>query len=160
MSVTVSTIEASDPQSVTAAAGQLGGHIADLDAAVAEQRAALAHLDAAWQAEGGGAAAAATAERDIAVQMQMRAQLESVRAALTTGGAHLDAIRVGLIELVSALRDMGWTVTDDGFAVAPLFPPVLENFEAGFTAVIQRLLGLFSQVDTSTAEAVRGAVEH
>lgn len=158
MSVTVSTVEASDPQGVTAAAGQLAGHIADLDAAVAEQRQALARLDAAWQ--DGGEGARASAEQDIAVQLQMRARLESVQTALATGGAHLDAIRVGLIELVSALRGMGWTVTDDGFAVAPFFPPVLKNFEPGFTAVIQRLLGLFSQVDASTADAVRTASEN
>lgn len=159
MSVTVSTIEASDPQSVTAAAGQLGGHIAELEAAVAEQRAALTRVDAAWQATG-GEAAAETAELDIAAQVELRTRLESVRAALTTGGAHLDAIRVGLMELVTALRAMGWTVTDDGFAVAPFFPPVLKHFEPGFTAVIQRLLALFDQVDAGTAQAVSAVGDH
>lgn len=158
MSVTVSTIEASDPQSVTAAAGQLGGHIAELEAAVAKQRAVLARVEAAWQATG-GEAAAETAELDIAGQVELRTRLESVRAALTTGGAHLDAIRIGLMELVTALRAMGWTVTDDGLAVAPFFPPVLKHFEPGFTAVIQRLVGLFDEVDESTAEAVSAAVK-
>jgi len=158
VSVTVSTVEASDPQGVTAAAGRLSRDIVELDAVASEQRQALARIEAAWQAAGGDAAVA-SAEQDLAVQLELRGRLESVRAALTTGGAHLDAIRVGLLELVSALRGMGWTVTDDGVAVAPLFPPVLERFEPGFTAVIQRLLGLFDQIDTGTAEAVSRAVE-
>lgn len=159
MSVTVSTVEASDPQGVTAAAVQLGTDIAALDAVVDEQRQALARVGGAWQADGGDAAAT-TAEQDLAEQLELRTRLESARAALTTGGAQLDAIRAGLVELISGLRGMGWTVTDDGIAVAPFFPPVLKQFEAGFTAVIQRLLGLFDQVDAGTAEAVRAAVEH
>ncbi|MEH3143165.1 MAG: hypothetical protein PGN37_23990 [Mycobacterium kyogaense] len=159
MSVTVSTVEASDPQGVTAAAGRLDGHIADLDAAVDEQKQALERVRAAWQAAGGDAAVA-TAEEDLVVQVRLRSRLESVRAALASGGVNLDAIRIGLTELVTALRGMGWTITDDGIAVAPFFPPVLKNFEPGFTAVIQRLLGLFDQIDGTTADAVRAAVEH
>ncbi|TRW86419.1 hypothetical protein FK535_07570 [Mycolicibacterium sp. 018/SC-01/001] len=158
MSVTVSTVEASDPRGVIAAADQLGGHIADLDAVVDHEQQSLARVRAAWRAPGGDAAVS-TGEQDIAAQLQLRARLESVRLALVTGGAQLDAIRVGLVELVTALRGMGWTVTDDGFAVAPFFPPVLKNFEPGFTVVIQRLLGLFGQVDGVTSEAIDGAVE-
>ncbi|MBX7452301.1 hypothetical protein GR927_30320 [Mycolicibacterium sp. 3033] len=158
MSVTVSTVEASDPQGVTEAAGRLGTDIVELDAIVSERRHALARIEAAWQAAGGDAAVA-TAGQDLAVQLELRDRLESVRVSLATGGAHLDAIRGGLMELVSALRGMGWTVTDDGIAVAPFFPPVLEHFEPGFTAVIQRLLGLFTRVDASTADAVRAASE-
>ena len=40
VSVTVSTVEASDPQGLTAAAGRLGGTIADLDGAITEQQGA------------------------------------------------------------------------------------------------------------------------
>ncbi|MEW5812239.1 MAG: hypothetical protein AB1925_22670 [Actinomycetota bacterium] len=157
VSVAVSTVEASDPQGVTAAASELTSRIADLDGALAEHQQALARVRASWQASARDAAAA-TAEQDVAALTQMRDRLESVRTALTTGGAHLDAVRTGLVGLVAALRGMGWTITDDGHAIAPVFPPLLKHFEPGFSAVIQRLLQLFDQIDATTAEAISRAV--
>lgn len=157
MSVTVSTVEASDPQGLTAAAGRLGGTIADLDGAITEQQQALDRLRAAWQGTAADAAIA-RAEKNLTEQLQLRARLESVRAALATGGAQMEATRTGLMGIVGTLRATGWTVTDDGRAIAPVFPPLLEQFEPGFTAVIQRLLQLFDQVDAATAGAVRTAI--
>jgi hypothetical protein len=157
LSVTVSTVEASDPQALTAAADQLGGKIADLDGIIADQRQALEQLRSAWQGAA-AEAAIAKAERDLTEQLRMRARLESARTALARGGAQLDAIRSGLLGLVGTLRAAGWTVTDDGHAIAPPFPPLLATFQAGFTAVIQRLLALFDQTDAETAGAVRTAI--
>ncbi len=60
--------------------------------------------------------------------------------------------------IVGGLRAGGWTVTDDGHAIAPVFPSLLRQFEPGFTAIIQRLLQLFDQIDAATAGAVRTAM--
>jgi len=47
--VSVSTVEASNPDALTAAAGRLTPKIAALDATITTQRAALVRLNAAWQ---------------------------------------------------------------------------------------------------------------
>lgn len=157
MSVTLSTVEASDPQALTAAAGRVAGAIRELDAVTAAQRRALAQLRAAWQGAA-SEAAIARAERDLTAQAQLRARLQVVQQALATGGAQLGTTRDGILGLVAALRAAGWTITDDGQARAPMFPLLLKQFEPGFTAVIQRLLELFAEIDATTAGTIRTAV--
>lgn len=157
MSVTVSMVEASNPQGLTAAAGALGTKIVELDAVIATEREALDRLRAAWQGAG-SEAAIAKAEQNLTSQLQLRARLETMQKALSTGGAQLGATRDGVTGLVDMLRAGGWTVAEDGRATAPPFPPLLRHFEPGFTAVIQRLLQLFGEIDATTAGAVRTAI--
>lgn len=157
LSVTVSMVEASNPQGLTSAAGRLGVTIGELDAVIATQREALARLRAAWQGAG-SEAAIAKAEQNLTIQLQLRSRLETVQKALSTRGAQLGATRDGLMGLVDVLRGTGWTVTDDGRAIAPFFPQLLKQFEPGFTAVIQRLLQLFGEIDASTAGAIKTAI--
>ncbi|UXA18746.1 alpha/beta hydrolase family protein [Mycobacterium sp. SMC-4] len=156
MSVTLSTVEASDPQALTAAAVRLAGVLNELDSVIAAQRRALAQLRAAWQGAASDAAIA-RAERDLTAQAQLRARLHAMQDALATGGAQLGSTRDGLLGLVAALRATGWTVGDDGRARAPLFPPLLKHFEPGFTAILNRLLQLFSDIDATTAGTLRTA---
>ncbi|AFM15531.1 Alpha/beta hydrolase of unknown function (DUF1023) [Mycolicibacterium chubuense NBB4] len=157
MSVTVSTVEGSNPQGLTTAANGLSAEIAQIDTVVAAQQQALGQLRGAWHG-GAGEAAIAKAEQELTTQLQLRARLEAVQKALATGGAQLEATRDGLRGVVGALRATGWTVTDDGRAIAPPFPPLLKQFEPGFTAIVQRLLQLFDQIDAATAGAVRTAI--
>lgn len=49
MSVSVSTVESSDPDSLTAASNQLASRIVRLDVVIADQRRALDELEASWQ---------------------------------------------------------------------------------------------------------------
>ncbi len=86
LSVTVSTVEASDPQALTAAAGRLGDRIAQLDGVVAEQRQALDRLRAAWQG-GAGDAAIGKADQHLTAALQLRARLAAAQQALADGGA-------------------------------------------------------------------------
>ncbi|MCV7367652.1 alpha/beta hydrolase [Mycolicibacterium duvalii] len=157
MSVTLSTVEASNPQAMTAAAGRLAGAIGELDSVMAAQRQALTQLRAAWQGAAADAAVA-RAERDLSAQAHLRARLQVMQEALATGGAQLGTTREGILGLVSALRAAGWTVSDDGRAHAPMFPLLLKQFEPGFTAIIQRLLELFAEIDATTAGAIRTAL--
>ncbi|MEZ0342420.1 alpha/beta hydrolase [Mycobacterium sp. pV006] len=150
-------MSATDPQALTAAAARLGTAVGELDAVMAAQRQALTQMRAAWQGAASDAAIA-RAERDLTAQAQLRARLVAAQSALSTGGAQLAMTRSGLLGLVSTLEAAGWTVADDGRATAPMFPPILKRFESGFTAIIQRLLRLFADIDASTAGAVRTAI--
>ncbi|MGY4653980.1 alpha/beta hydrolase [Mycobacterium sp. URHB0021] len=156
MSVSVSTVEASNPDALTAAAGRLTPKIAAVDATIATQRAALVRLKAAWQGTGSDAAVA-MAEKNLGQQEALRGRLHGLQSVLQNGGTQLSSARDGLLRIVKTLRAMGWTVSDDGPASAPRFPPILKLFEPGFTAVIQRLLQLYSDIDEATAGAVRTA---
>ena len=138
VSVTLSAVCAADPQELTTAADRLGGVLRELD-----EHAAATRL---------------RAELELAVQTELRARVGAVQSALSAGGAQLAATRDGLLEVVTALRARGWTVGEDGTAVAPAFPPLLAHFAPGFTTVIQRLLGLFADIDARTAAAVRAAI--
>lgn len=157
MSFTVSMVEASNPDGLTAAAAQVGATIGELDTVIATQSQALDRLRVAWQGAA-GEAAIAKAEQNLTTQLQLRFRLEAVQKALGTGGAQLGATRDGLMDLVGMLGATGWTITDDGRAIAPIFPAVLKYFEPGFTAVIQRLLQLFGEIDATTAGAIRTAI--
>ncbi|MGE2733787.1 WXG100 family type VII secretion target [Mycolicibacterium vaccae] len=138
MSVMLSAVCAADPQKLTTAADRLGGVLRELD-----ERAAVTQL---------------RAELELAVRTELRARVGAVQAALSAGGMQLAVARDGLLGLVTTLRAQGWTVGEDGTAVAPAFPSLLAHFAPGFTAIIQRLLGLFAEIDAKTAAAVRAAI--
>jgi uncharacterized protein YukE len=157
VSVSVSTVEASNPDALTTAAGQLTTKIGQLDTTIAAQRQALAQLKASWQGTASDAAVA-KAERDLAKQETLSARLQALQTALQNGGSQLWSARSGMLQVVGMLRGTGWTVTDDGRAIPPPFPPILKLFAPAFTAVIQRLLQLFSEIDASTAAAVAAAM--
>ncbi|ABM11834.1 MULTISPECIES: WXG100 family type VII secretion target [Mycolicibacterium] len=157
MPVTVSRVEASNLASLTAAATELRAKIGQLDALITEQRGSVRRLRAAWR----GAAGEGTitqAERNLAAQVQLRDRLAAVQETLDTGGSRLTATRDGLTGVVEALRASGWTVTDAGHAIAPPFPPLLTQFEPGFTALIRRLLRLFDEIDAGTAAGISGVL--
>ncbi|MGE2732255.1 WXG100 family type VII secretion target [Mycolicibacterium vaccae] len=138
MSVMLSAVCAAAPQESTTAADRLGGVLRELD-----ERATATLL---------------RAELEPAAQAELRSRVDAAQLALSTGAAQLAVTRDGLQELVTALRAKGWAVGEDGTAVAPALPSLLAHFAPGFTAIIQRLLGLFADIDATTAAAVRAAI--
>jgi hypothetical protein len=157
LSVTVSTVQASRPEQLVAAAVDLGGRISALDAVMAAQRQALADLRASWQGQA-AAAAVARAEQDLNRQEDLRARLSALRQALQSGGTQLSFTRSGLLSVVEMLRRTGWQVADDGTATPPPFPPILRLVAPAWTAIIQRLLALFGDIDAQTAATITAAV--
>ena len=63
MSVTVSMVEASNSDGLTAAAAQVGATIGELDTVIATQRQALDRLRLAWQGAAGEAAIVSSGSR-------------------------------------------------------------------------------------------------
>ena len=156
MSVTLSTVEASRPEQLVASASDLGARISVLDATIAAQRQSLAHLGAAWQGQAADAAIA-KAQQNLDQQEELRARLSALQQALQTGGAQLSEARTALLDIVDTLRGTGWQVADDGTATPPPFPPLLRLLAPAWTAIIQRLLDAFADIDSQTAAAIAAA---
>ncbi len=156
MSVSLSTVEGSNPAALSSAAGRLDAKITSLEASLERQRQAVARLREGWQ---GSAAEAAVrkAEQVINRQEELRARLVVIRQALSSGGAHLGSVRTGLMRIVGVLRATGWTVGEDGTARAPLLPVLAWMAAPMVTALVRRLLYLFDEADRQTAAAIRAA---
>jgi Alpha/beta hydrolase len=156
VSVSLSTVEASNPDWLTSAAAELGDKISSLDASLDVQRHAVAQLLQAWE---GSAADAAVrrAEQAIDRQDELRARLVGIARALSTGGAHLASARAGLMRIVGILRATGWTVGEDGTTFPPRLPTFAWLMAPAFTALLRRLLNLFELADHQTAAAIEAA---
>lgn len=157
MSVTVSTVQASRPDQLVASAADLGAKITTLDATMAAQRQALAHMRSSWQ---GRAAAAAIikAEQNLNRQEELRARLSALQQALRSGGTQMAFTRSGLLATVGMLRAVGWQVADDGTATAPPQPLILRLMAPAWTAILQKLLALFADIDAHTAADITAAL--
>jgi uncharacterized protein YukE len=156
VSVSLSTVEASDPDSLTAAAAALGAKISALDAGLSAQRQAIAYLSEAWQGNAADAALA-RAEQAIDRQEELRARLVEIRHALEAGGARMESARGGLMRMVGMLRATGWSVSEDGTASPPLLPLLAWLTAPVFTMLLRRLMTLFELADQQTAAAIRAA---
>ncbi|MDT7756930.1 MAG: hypothetical protein QOH27_2828, partial [Mycobacterium sp.] len=135
VSVSLSTIEASNPDSLTSAAAELGDKISSLDASLDVQRHAVAQLREAWE---GSAADAALRRAEQAIDRQ-------------------EELRAGLMRIVGTLRATGWTVGEDGTTFPPLLPTFTWLMAPVFTALVRRLLNLFDLADQRTAAAIHAA---
>jgi uncharacterized protein YukE len=151
MSVSVSVVEATNPEALTTSATNLGGKVAQLNSTIEAQRNAVRDLKGGWQGTAADAALA-RAERDLAKQTGFRDRLQQAQRALQTGGTYLGQAKGALVGIVNTLRAQGWQVSDDGVATPPpTLPPVLKNTAQAWTAAVQRLLTLFGEIDKQTA---------
>jgi hypothetical protein len=67
-------------------------------------------------------------------------------------GTHLAQAGLALLGIVNSLRGQGWQVSDSGVATPPSTPPpVLKGTAAAWTAIVQRLLTTFDDIDKQTA---------
>ncbi len=157
MSVTVSMVQASRPGQLVASAAELGTKITALDTVLAAQRHALAGLRGSWRGQA-AEAAIVRAERNLDRQEELRARLAALQQALRSGGARLGFTRTGLLSIVESLRATGWRVGEDGTATPPPVPAILRLLAPAWTALIQKLLALFGEIDAQTAAAIAAAL--
>jgi uncharacterized protein YukE len=151
MAVSVSVVEATNPEALTGAAVNLGGKVAQLDSTLEAQREAIRDLKGGWQGTAADAAFS-RAERDLAKQAGFRNRLAQAQQVLQIGGTHLAQARSAVLGIVNALRGQGWQVSDDGVATPPpTLPPVLKNTAQAWTAAVQRLLTIFGDIDKQMA---------
>jgi hypothetical protein len=151
MSVSVSSVEAARPEALTTAAGGLGAKITQLNTTIDAQRKALGDLQNGWHGMAANAALA-RAGIDLSRQIVLRDRLMITQQVLQTGGSQLTQVRSAVVQVVGSLRAQGWQVSDDGVAIPPPnLPEPLKGTAAAWTAIIQRLLTIFDQVDSQTA---------
>lgn len=153
----MSTVQASRPDQLIASAAGLGTKIGTLDATLAAQREALARMRASWQGQA-ASAAIIRAEQNLNRQEELRARLSALQQALNSGGVQMAFTRNGLLAIVEMLRAVGWQVSDDGTATPPPLPPILRLMAPAWTAILQKLLAMFAQIDAQTAAAIQAAI--
>ncbi len=151
MTVSVSLVETTRPEALTTAATQLGGKVAQLNSTIDAQRNALRDLQGGWQGTAADAALA-RGQRDLAEQTGLRDRLTQAQQVLQAGGTHLAQARSAILGIVNSLRGQGWQVSDSGVATPPpTLPPVFKSTAAAWTAIVQKLLTTFGQIDAQTA---------
>jgi uncharacterized protein YukE len=151
MAVTVSLVEATRPEEWTNAATNIGDKVAQLNSTIDAQRNALRDLKGGWQGQASDAASK-RAEHNISQQTRFRARLEQAQKVLQTGGTYLGQARSAILGVVNTLRGQGWQVSDDGVATPPpTLPPALKSTASGWTAIVQKLLSIFGDIDKQTA---------
>jgi Alpha/beta hydrolase len=155
VSVSISTVRATQPGRLVDAAETLGRTHAELQTVIAGERELLSALQGHWTGRA-ASAALATGLGDIAKQERTARRLLNLQSALQNGGLQLGALRDALLDLVSSLERFGFAVADDG-TVTPeqwLVGRFLDGLADKFTAFLKKMLQLFTDVDENTASAI------
>ncbi|MGX9788704.1 hypothetical protein [Mycobacterium sp. MMS18-G62] len=158
MTATISVVAGSQPDGLVDAAGRIRASIERLEAQIALQQQALAQLFTEWHGSAADAAAG-RAEKTMQHQLELRARLEVMQRALTTGGGELSALRAQILNTAAQATSLGGLVSDDGTVQATgtgqLMTPTMAT---AYTLLLKALLRTFDAVDQATAAALNGAV--
>ncbi|MDG4667361.1 alpha/beta hydrolase [Mycobacterium sp. 236(2023)] len=155
MSVSISTVRASQPDKLVDAADSMRTKHSELQAVITGQREMLSALQDKWT---GDAASAAIAKglKEIGQQDRVARRLLNLESALRNGGLQMGALRDALLDLVSSIERFGFSVADDG-TVTPqqwLIGRFLDGMADNLTSVLQKMLQLFTDLDENTASAI------
>lgn len=155
MTVTISTVTASNPAALSDAAAQLQGKIGQLDGLINTQRSALTGLAGAWKGTAADAAQA-RGNKNLEVQMELKTRLENTQTALRVGGANLTPLRTEILNVAKQAMSLGATVSDDGTVTAPGSSKLMTpRLAAAYTATLKSLLQQFDSVDKAVANALK-----
>lgn len=154
MTVTISTVTASNPTALFDAAAQLKGKVDQLDMQISNQRLILADLAADWKGTAADAALS-RGNKNLEQLSDLRSRLENIQIALKSGESNLTPLRTEILNVSKQAMSLGATVSDDGTVTASgsskLMTPKLA---AAYTSTLKALLQQFSSVDEATANAV------
>ncbi|MFB1293920.1 alpha/beta hydrolase [Mycobacterium sp. pW049] len=155
MSVSISTVRASEPDKLVDAADAMRGKHSELQAVIAGGREMLSFLQGHWT----GDAATAAIDRglkEIAKQDRIARRLLNLESALRNGGLQMGALRDALLDLVATIERFGFAVADDG-TVTPeqwLVGDLLEGIADKLGTFLKEMLRLFTDLDENTASAI------
>lgn len=152
MTVTISTVTASNPTALSDAASQLQGKIDQLEGLINTQRNTLTDLAGGWKGTAADAAIA-RGNKNLDDQTRLRTRLQNTQTALRVGGANLTPLRTEILNVAKQAVSVGATVADDGTVTGAgkLMTPKLA---AAYTATLKALLQQFDSVDAATANAL------
>ncbi|MBU9766500.1 hypothetical protein FR943_21985 [Mycobacterium sp. TNTM28] len=155
MTVTISTVTATDPAALSDAGARLQGKIDQLNRLIDTQRNTLTNLAGGWKGPAADAAQA-RGNKNLEIQTELRTRLENTQTALRVGGANLTPLRTEIHNVANQAMSLGATVSDDGTVTAPgasrLMTPKLA---AAYTSALKSLLQQFDSVDQSTANSIK-----
>ncbi len=157
MTVTIPVVVDTNPTALSDAATQMQAQITRLEAEIAAQQAALNRLDEKWK----GTAAAAAQARGKAMltrQTNLKKQLTKAKAALSSAGTNLTALRTEIVNMVKQAISLGGLVAGDGTVTASPFSQLLTPKVAGkYTEILHGLLAQFDRIDQATAAELQAA---
>lgn len=151
VAISISAVEASQPDRLLAAADEVGTMASQLDSLITTQRDSVTELREGWS---GSAADAAIArgEQNLAKQEALRDKLQTLQGVLASGGGQLNSARTALLDMVSELRGQGWQITDDGVTTPPPYlSEAFHSFPRAYTLMLQKLLRAYAAIDDDTA---------
>ncbi|OMC36545.1 hypothetical protein A5740_06045 [Mycobacterium sp. GA-1841] len=155
MTVTISTVTASNPSALSDSAAQLQGKIDRLDELIGNQRQLLASLAADWKGTAADAALAA-GNKNLRQLVDLQSRLANIQTALKSGESNLTPLRSEILNVSKQAMSLGANVSDDGTVTAAgsskLMTPKLA---AAYTSTLKSLLQQFDSVDEALANAVR-----
>lgn len=155
MSVSISTVRASQPGKLVDAADVMRGKHSELQAVITGEREMLSFLQGQWSGDAATAAIDKGLE-DIAKQDRIARRLFNLESALRNGGLQMGALRDALLDLVTTIERFGFAVADDG-AVTPeqwLVGRFLDGIAENLTSFLKEMLRLFTDLDENTASAI------
>ncbi|MCV7066533.1 WXG100 family type VII secretion target [Mycolicibacterium farcinogenes] len=170
MSVSISQVEASNPEALVQSGADVGTRAATLATQMDQQRAEIEKLRSHWKGSGADAAidnATATLQR----MQRLHDALTALSNALQDGGADLVQQRSSIVSSVDQLRGQGWQVADDGTVsirpgsaldifsrLSPVNRMMLLALAAKASAQLKEKLARFEATDTKVGQQVRDAV--
>lgn len=169
--VTIPDVEASNPDRVTQAAGQVGASAAAVREQLSAGRQALMQLRDGW--EGAASEAAATrVERTLAQQQQLADTLQRFRSVLQSGGDQLAVTRASTLRILEQLQQQGWQVAPHGtvsvrpdgplqrlFQSSPVSAMHLRQLAATNSVSLAKLLAEYDTQDRRLAQDLRNAIK-
>ncbi|MEV0671243.1 alpha/beta hydrolase [Mycobacterium sp. NPDC050441] len=170
MTVTIAQVQASQPEALTRAAGQMGVAAATYQAQIEKQQANLAKLASGWQ---GTASDAAIADglKTFTQMQRVHDAMVKVQDPLQAGGAQLTQQRTSVLQTTAQLEGQGWQVAPDGTVtvrpgsaldryaqLSTVNVLMVRALAARNTAALKKLLAEFDATDQETDQAVQQAV--
>jgi hypothetical protein len=165
MTLTVSQVLGTQPQSLLNAAEDVASAANRLDTQISSQRSHLSRLAGSWT--GGASTAAQRQGADmLGGQEGYRDKLRSMQQVMSSGGRQLTGIKSALESMVNGGAGQFWKVADNG-SVTP--GPLLQQYANLFPVLgmevklkalemesaVKKMLAEFEHADKSTADAMR-----
>lgn len=169
MPVSISQVEASNPEALVHSGAAVGGRASALAAQMDQQRAIIDKLRAGWTGSSADAAIA-SATASLERMQRLHAALGALSSALQDGGGDLVQQRSRIVSTVGRLQGQGWQVADDGtvsvrpgssldiFArLSPVNRMLLQALAANASLDLQTMLAQFESTDDKVGQQVRDA---
>lgn len=157
MTVTIPVVIDTNPTALSDAATHMQAQVTRLEAEISAQQAALNRLAEKWKGTA-AAAAQARAKEMLTRQTNLKKQLNKAKAALSSAGTNLTALRTEILNTVKQAISLGGLVAGDGTVTPSPFSQLLTPKVAKkYTDILHGLLVQFDRIDQATAAEIKAS---